>query len=162
VFPLLSASANAPGSGAGRFFDLPRRLLEELVRQARQSLPEECCGILLGAEGVSGCVRAHRAVPVENVSTRCRKREYLVAPLEILRAHRQARREGLEIVGYYHSHPSGSAFPSVNDCQKAWPDTSYVILGVSGGEVADIRSWRLGAGDVGLIEEELNFDQDQK
>lgn len=92
------------------------------------------------------------------MSTRRRKHEYRVAPLVILEAQRQAREDGLEIVGYYHSHPSGSARPSALDRRNAWPDTWYVILGMRGSKLAEVKSWRLGGGDAEFAEETLNFD----
>lgn len=64
-------------------------------------------------------------------------------PEAIARTQRSARTNGLEIVGYYHSHPSGSEWPSERDERQAWPDTSYVIVGLGGGEVHSVRSWRL-------------------
>ena len=137
MFPLSSGLADrvAEGAKAGRAgfdrgsLDLPARLLRELVRHAQDCFPEECCGVLIGSETRAGCARAERTVAAENTSTQGREREYLLAPLAILEAQRAARTDGLEIVGYYHSHPSGRATPSALDRRNAWPDTSYVILG---------------------------------
>ncbi len=160
MFPLSSGSAStASPVGTGRSLDLSAERLEELVRHARASLPEECCGILIGLETGPGRARVCYAVPVENVSTQRRKYEYQVPPLAILEAQRRAREEGLEIVGYYHSHPSGSAQPSALDRRNAWPDTCYVILGMRGGELVEVKSWRLDGSDDEFVEETLSFDR---
>lgn len=125
------------------------RTLEEILGRAEASAPEECCGILLGSESGPGQTCVERAVPAENVEVGQRERSYRIAPLAILAASREASAAGLEIVGYYHSHPSGSARPSDLDREQAWPETSYVILGVGGGGPATVRSWRLdAAGDL--------------
>lgn len=136
-------------------FDLPVGQLRQLVRHALDCLPEECCGVLIGLKTESGRSRVHRAIAADNVSTDDRERRYVVDPLAVLEADRGARAEGLELVGYYHSHPSGAATPSASDRRGAWPDTSYVILGMDGGELREVRSWRLGSGDAGLLEEAL-------
>ena len=149
-------------SCAGRSFDLPARLLQELVRHAQDCLPEECCGVLIGSETRAGRSRIHRTVAAENTRSHGRERAYLVPPLAILEARRAARADDLEIVGYYHSHPSGSATPSALDRRNAWPDTSYVILGMDAGELRGVRSWRLGPGDTGFVEERLNCEEDRK
>ncbi len=114
--------------------------------------------MLIGSETRAGRSRAQRTVTVENASTHSREREYLLAPLAILEAFRAARADGLEIVGYYHSHPSGSAMPSALDRPNAWPDTSYVILGLDDGELREVKSWRLGPGDTGFVEERLHSE----
>ncbi len=98
-------------------------------------------------------------MPVENMTTERRKHQYQVAPLAILEAQRQAREDGLEVVGYYHSHPSGSAHPSALDRRNAWPDTCYVILGMRGGKLAEVKSWRLGRRGGEFVQETLNFDR---
>lgn len=89
----------------------------------------------------------------ENVSGASKEREYTIATPALLEAERWARGEGLEILGYYHSHPSGSATPSALDLANAWPDTSYVILGMDEGEVSRVRSWRLAPGRDEFVEE---------
>ena len=169
MFPLSSGlasvdrSAKAEGAeSCGRSFDLHERLLEELVRHAQDCLPEECCGVLIGA-GSS----VYRTVAVENASPQNRRREYLAAPQAILESWLAARADGLEIVGYYHSHPSGSATPSALDRREAWPGTSYVILGMKGRDLREVKCWRSGPGDSGWVEdrfvdEKLNCDRSRK
>ena len=56
---------------------------------------------------------------------------------------REARAAGLDIVGYYHSHPDHPSRPSDFDRDHAWPDQSYLIVAVAGGKPASVQSWRL-------------------
>jgi proteasome lid subunit RPN8/RPN11 len=67
----------------------------------------------------------------------------LINPETVLAAHKEARSLGLDIVGYYHSHPDHPAQPSDFDREHAWPGLSYLIVSVQGGKVAEARSWRL-------------------
>lgn len=163
MFPLSSVLADTGNLlGAVRSLDLPAQLLRELVQRARAGLPEECCGILIGSETGFGRARVARAIAVQNTASYSRTHAYRLAPLVILEAQRRAREDGLEIVGYYHSHPSGSAAPSALDRRDAWPDISYVILGMRGGELADVKSWRLSLDGAGFVEEELNCAEDER
>lgn len=128
---------------------IPAASLEAIRRQAKKTRPEECCGILLGKEGERGR-RVTEAIPAGNAATD-RRTGYAIEPRDLFAAGKRARAEGLEIVGYYHSHPGGGARPSPRDAEHAWPGASYVILGLGGGE--ELRSWRLASG-AGEFEEE--------
>jgi proteasome lid subunit RPN8/RPN11 len=56
---------------------------------------------------------------------------------------KQAREDGLEVVGIFHSHPDHPAVPSECDRRLAWPQYLYVILSVERGQVVDVRHWVL-------------------
>ena len=68
---------------------------------------------------------------------------YLIAPDDLRRLEAELQREGLEIVGYYHSHPDHPAVPSAFDTQHAWPWYSYLIVRVEGGRGREAASWTL-------------------
>ncbi|MEB3289013.1 MAG: M67 family metallopeptidase [Leptolyngbya sp.] len=68
---------------------------------------------------------------------------YWIDPADLLRIQRDARDQGLEIIGIMHSHPDHPAVPSECDRRLAWPVYSYVIASVCGGQVAQVHSWRL-------------------
>jgi proteasome lid subunit RPN8/RPN11 len=61
----------------------------------------------------------------------------------VRRVERDAAEEGLELVGFYHSHPNGAAEPSRVDRENAWPWYNYLIVAVADGEPGDVRVWRL-------------------
>lgn len=143
-----------PESGVGSTrLELPQPVVERMVAHARACVPEECCGILIGSRVGSAARIARRLVEARNRAVTDRRRRYLLAPRAILEAHREAQAAGLEIVGYYHSHPRGSAEPSDRDERDAWPDTSYVILGGGSDAFPEVRSWRLNVGGTGFVEE---------
>ena len=132
---------------------LPRHLFT-IQRHAQIAYPEECCGILMGRplRGREG-VFVERVLSVPNGHTEDRSRRFSIAPETLLAAQKEARGIGLEIVGYYHSHPDQPARPSEHDREHAWPGLSYLIVSVNGREVAETRSWRL-ADDRSQFEEE--------
>jgi proteasome lid subunit RPN8/RPN11 len=68
---------------------------------------------------------------------------YLIAPDDLRRLEADFRLEGLEIVGYYHSHPDHPAVPSGFDTEHAWPWYSYLIVRVDRGRGLEAASWTL-------------------
>ncbi|HUO08015.1 MAG TPA: M67 family metallopeptidase [Phycisphaerae bacterium] len=124
------------------------RIADELRQQMRAcasaEYPRECCGILVGrVDGED--VDVVQVIAASNVAEGARLRDrYTIEPLAIVRADRAARGGGMEIVGYYHSHPDHPAVPSKTDRELAWEGYVYVIVqsGAEGG--GDLRAWRMG------------------
>jgi proteasome lid subunit RPN8/RPN11 len=67
----------------------------------------------------------------------------------------RAASRGLDIVGFYHSHPDHPAEPSRFDLDHAWPNVSYVIVSVRDRLPRELRSWRLRADRSGYHEESV-------
>ncbi len=72
-----------------------------------------------------------------------KRRRYSIDPKDMLRVQKQARSQGLNIIGIYHSHPDHEAVPSECDRLLAWPDYVYTIVSVCNGKAVDIKSWTL-------------------
>ena len=104
--------------------------------------PEEGCGELLGSEQ-GDTRRVERVVPFANDRPDARANRYLIAPERLLEVEREGRASGLEILGFFHSHPDQPADPSAFDLEHAWPYYSYLIVSVEQGRAADARCWRL-------------------
>ena len=120
--------------------------------------PSECCGMLLGrADGddkqVSEVValknlrhdaaRAQELLPLASPDRETDRNRFLIDPLEQLKVEKDARARGLDVLGYYHSHPDHPARPSNYDREHAWPWYSYIILSVEKGTPAEMTSWVL-------------------
>ena len=134
-----------------RLYISPRHL-QTLQRHAAVSYPDECCGVLIGRSN-GGSIFVERVLSVGNEREDSRHNRYLISPDTIMAAHKEARALGLDVLGYYHSHPDHPARPSEFDREHAWPGLSYLIVSVEKGKVADTRSWRL-SDDRGSFEEE--------
>ena len=103
---------------------------EAIRGHGEETYPYECCGVLLGHSGpvVNTVVDAVRA---GNARTDSARNRYQIAPQELVRIQRQARHAGLDIVGFYHSHPDHPAQWSKTDLAEAhWLGCSYVITSV--------------------------------
>ena len=120
---------------------LPDALAEEIRRHGEAAYPAECCGAMIGrVEGEAKDVV--RLAPAVNRRTDDPHR-YLIAPDDLRRLEREVVAAGLEIVGYYHSHPDHPAAPSRFDADHAWPWYSYLIVRVDKGRGAEMASWVL-------------------
>jgi proteasome lid subunit RPN8/RPN11 len=108
---------------------IPATILAQLRSHAEQESPRECCGILLGNRGETGSRVVREAVACGNTHP-VPQSSYSIAPSDLTSAQRMAREQGLEIIGFYHSHPSHPARPSNSDIAQAyWVDCSYLIIG---------------------------------
>lgn len=108
--------------------DLQAQLLEEAALAA----PQECCGLLLGMHG-----RISAIAPARNVAgdPMC---QFEIDPRALIDAHRVARSGGPQLLGHYHSHPTGNAMPSATDRAMAAGDGLVWAIVAAG----DITFWR--------------------
>jgi proteasome lid subunit RPN8/RPN11 len=121
-----------------------RPALEAVVAHARAEAPRECCGLLVGnLQSVS------EAVAARNIATAATR--FLVDPQDHIRALRAARGRGLDVLGFYHSHPHTAAVPSETDrAEASYPDHLYLIVSLAV-EPADARLFRLVAGNFRAV-----------
>jgi proteasome lid subunit RPN8/RPN11 len=135
------------------------RLLEKIRQHGEESYPHECCGALLGRDADAQAVpaRAAREVleifPVENRREDSPRNRFSVTTEDVREADRAARTQGLEVIGWYHSHPDHPARPSEYDREHAWPWYSYMIVSVGSGQALDLTSWRLEDDRSKFVEE---------
>ena len=115
--------------------------LTEIREHGVRDYPYECCGLLLGRYGSNGKV-VSETYPISNAREESAKRNrFLIAPEELMRGERYAREHGLEVVGFYHSHPDSPAVPSQYDLEHAWPTYSYIIVSTGADRANDLFSW---------------------
>jgi proteasome lid subunit RPN8/RPN11 len=119
--------------------DEHRRAIEA---HGEQTYPHECCGLMLG-HVVNGTKVVEEVKSVQNARLDSQRNRYLIPPDEVVKGDRYARERGLDIVGFYHSHPNVAARPSGYDLEHAWPWYSYVIVSVKEGQASDLHSWIL-------------------
>ncbi|AKM10831.1 Mov34/MPN/PAD-1 family protein [Croceicoccus naphthovorans] len=99
-----------------------------LLAEAEAAYPHECCGLLLGEGG-----RILSAQPTANVAPDP-ARHFEIAPVALIAAHKAARAGGAEVLGYYHSHPTGRYEPSATDKAQAAADGRIWAI-VAGGTI---------------------------
>lgn len=73
---------------------------------------------------------------------------FLIDPRDHIEALRRARQRGLEVLGFYHSHPQTPAWPSATDvAEAAYPDAVHLIVSL-GGDAVDVRLFRIENGSA--------------
>lgn len=122
---------------------LSRELIAGIRDHGTHQYPHECCGFLLGtADRERKSVR--RLLAAENArQDAARRNRFLITPDDYQAAERLAREAGLEVLGFYHSHPDAPARPSQYDLDHAWPWYSYVIVAMTRSGAAEMTSWVL-------------------
>jgi proteasome lid subunit RPN8/RPN11 len=129
---------------------------DELRRHGEETYPHECCGVLLGDMDDSSKV-VRDLVRCTNTRTDSPQNRYHIDPAELVRILHQARDRGLDIVGFYHSHPDHPARWSATDLEDAhWLGCSYVITSVEQGRAAQTNSFAL----LGDTEEQKRFEDE--
>lgn len=120
---------------------IPRALVDRILAHARSGYPLEVCGVLLG----DGSGRVEKIVPVVNREVEAPQVRYQIAPEDLVRLQRESRNEGLEILGYYHTHPDHPPCPSETDRRIAAEGLSdgvvHVVVGVEKGERTSPTAW---------------------
>ena len=127
---------------------IPQDLYDQLRAHGEETYPHECCGIMLGRsnDGSNEVVSLMRA---GNTRTDSAHNRYHIAPQELIKAQREGRAQGLDIVGFYHSHPDHPAMWSQTDFAEAhWFGCSYVITATAKGKSEITNSFLLtGTGE---------------
>jgi proteasome lid subunit RPN8/RPN11 len=142
-------------------------LREKIREHGVETYPYECCGALLGrdrglAENTDVDEKGHRVsrevlslFPLVNRRDDSPRNRFSVTADDVREAEKAASGQGLEVIGWYHSHPDHPARPSDYDRDHAWPWYSYIIVSVDTGVPQDMTSWRLKDDRSGFLEEKI-------
>jgi proteasome lid subunit RPN8/RPN11 len=123
--------------------DLSMSANDQIREYAAAAYPNEGCGVLVG-RFAGGRVEALEATSGANLNTDRARDRYLLDPEDILRADHDARARGLDIVGFWHSHPDHPARPSQFDTDHAWVDYVYIIVNTTADGANDLNGFTLG------------------
>ncbi|PKP92536.1 MAG: peptidase [Alphaproteobacteria bacterium HGW-Alphaproteobacteria-14] len=118
--------------------EVTRDALTTIRAAAVAAHPHEACGLLLGE-----CMRITAARETDNVHP-TPATHFEIDPQALIDAHRAARAGGAQVLGYFHSHPTGAPEPSATDRAMAAHDGRIWAI-IAGDEV---RFWR--DGDAGF------------
>jgi proteasome lid subunit RPN8/RPN11 len=100
--------------------------LDAIIAHARAARPAECCGMLLGT-----AASIEEAIQARNIASGPTR--FLIDPHDHIEARRVARGRGVEVIGFYHSHPYSPPLPSPTDIAEAtYPEAVYLIVSLAG------------------------------
>ena len=133
------------------------REAEAYIRgEGRKAYPNECCGVLMGSiDGAGAKSVKHTQAIVNAQAGEEQYHRFLITPEDMMDAERAARKRGLDVVGFYHSHPDDRAAPSKFDQDHALPFYSYIITSVEKGADKDLKSWELTPDRTEFLPEEV-------
>lgn len=112
---------------------ISRAVLEAIISDASTTPTVERCGLLLGsADHVTAWLSVANVHPDPD-------QHFELDPATLIAVERAARQgHGPGVAGHYHSHPKGSAVPSLADAEAAAPDGRLWLLTAQG----ECRLWR--------------------
>ena len=136
---------------------LSRQIYDSLRAHGEQTYPHECCGAMLGRFDRDDRV-VSEVVACGNTRDDRPEDRFNIDPRDLVRIQRQGREKGLDIVGFYHSHPDHPAQWSKTDFAEAhWIGCSYVITSVEKGKSTVTNSFLL----TGEDEENKRFEDEE-
>jgi proteasome lid subunit RPN8/RPN11 len=129
-------------------------LAQKIRDHGAETYPHECCGALLGRDLDVSTTSSPNAAelpsreivalfPLVNRRDDSPRNRFSITSDDVRDAEKAAREKGIDVVGWYHSHPDHPAAPSEYDRDHAWPWYSYIIVSVANGKPEDMTSWRL-------------------
>ena len=125
-----------------------------MVAHAQKTYPNECCGAMLGPiDGDEKTVRV--ALPLENAYEGAQRERYELRPEDLLFAEREARKNGMDLIGIFHSHPDCDAYFSKTDLENSCPWYSFVVLSIQKGQFHHANSWLPNMEQTEAAKEEL-------
>ncbi|MDR1683420.1 MAG: M67 family metallopeptidase [Candidatus Symbiothrix sp.] len=140
---------------------IPQKIIDGIIEQARNELPNEACGLLAGeiignASNTLQTVSIKKQYPMENIDRS--PEHFSFDPKEQFSVLREARVHGLRIVANYHSHPASPARPSQEDIRLAFdPNIFYLILSLQEEDNPVLKAFSIRAGEV--VEVEIQSDK---
>jgi len=136
---------------------LSQQIYDAIRLHGEETYPHECCGVLLGrfvTESGGSINEVEDAIRAGNTRTDSAHNRYQIAPQELVKIQRTGRERGLDIVGFYHSHPDHPAQWSPTDFDEAhWIGCSYAITAVEKGAARQTNSFLL----TGATEDDKAF-----
>ena len=139
---------------------VPARILNEICEHARETDPEECCGLVLS----EGRLRYGRAVRCQNEMTlrhehdpeefpRDNRAAYFMSERDVIAAVREAERTGALVTAVYHSHVGAGAYLSKDDLAYArhalfpFPHADQIVISVFEQRVREVKLFVRSGGE---------------
>lgn len=129
--------------------NIPQEQFAQIVAHGLEGKPLEICGFLAG-RSTPGLKTVVAVFPIESDDKS--ELTYSMNALQQMRAEKEIRAQGLEIVGIYHTHPATVPYPSKTDVARAhwgdsddllFPDYSYLIVSLRDPQNPEPHSFKI-------------------
>jgi proteasome lid subunit RPN8/RPN11 len=117
---------------------ISRDAFDAIRTHGAEGYPDEICGIMVGPRNDRTVTVVKRA---RNIVVERSRDRYEIDPRDHIRIQREADAAGLDIVGYYHSHPDHPAQASRFDTERAWAGYVYLIVAINQGNPVDANAF---------------------
>ena len=139
---------------------------DKIVAQGLGGKPLEICGFLAG-RSTHDTKEVVAVFPIESDDKS--PLTYAMNPLQQMKAEREIRAAGLEIVGIYHTHPATVPYPSKTDVSRAhwgetddllFPEYSYLIVSLRDPSTPEPRSFQIRGRRIpeDIVEETIEIE----
>ena len=133
---------------------IPQNIVEHLIKLSASYSPREVCGIFTGRYNLDTDVtKINNFHWVPNISTQPDQWDYLMEPQAMGDIY-YSKNDKVKIVGIFHSHPNGYAFPSKMDIDAAIQANQHIPY-IIWSPIDYIRVWDLNSPGIspGAVEE---------
>lgn len=127
--------------------------LQEMRAHLENVYPYEGCGIMLGTRDTVTMI--HKG---NNIREDRQEDRFLLNPSDIMQAEKIAKEKGIDILGFYHSHPDHPALPSSTDLESAWEGYYYLISSVEKGTMGETGVFRLSEQSKDFVRELFSIE----
>jgi cysteine synthase B len=138
IFPDSGDRYLSSGLYRTRPWRITRQALDQVNAHASEGYPYEICGVMISARGSRHVIETRR---VRNTVVERARDRYEMDPREHIRIQRECDERGLEIIGYYHSHPDHPARASITDSRRSLARAVYLIVSCVNGSVVDSNAF---------------------
>ncbi|MBL8233720.1 MAG: M67 family metallopeptidase [Bryobacterales bacterium] len=135
---------------------IEKQAWQKMVDHAKSTYPRECCGAMFGTEDANGR-HVTEARPMRNAYDGPQEDTYVLDPAEQIAVEKEARTQGLSVVGIFHSHPDCDAYFSKRDLENSCPWYSFVVLSIKGGEFDHANSFLPNFDQTAAEKESLEY-----
>jgi proteasome lid subunit RPN8/RPN11 len=132
---------------------LSQAQFEKIVAHGLEGKPLEICGFIAGRRESTPDGSVSEVVEVFPIESDDKSElTYTMNPLQQMRAEKEIRNLGLEVLGIYHTHPATQPYPSKTDVARAhwgdtdelmFPDYSYLIVSLREPSTPEPRSYKI-------------------
>jgi [CysO sulfur-carrier protein]-S-L-cysteine hydrolase len=117
------------------------QIVDELIAHARAEAPNECCGMIGGADSAA---TVYRSINAEASPLR-----YSLDASDQFRIMQEMEESGEELLAIYHSHTASAAYPSQTDVNlAAYPDAVYLIVSLQRPDDPEVRGFWIRDGEI--------------
>jgi proteasome lid subunit RPN8/RPN11 len=122
--------------------EIPKFLNDKLISICEEGFPNEVCGVLIG-KIINNNYKISTSMACKNLNEKRSTDRYVLNQKDYIKADKEARKQNLDIIGIYHSHPNHPAIASDTDKRLAQERYIYLIYSIYKKKYTNLLGWIL-------------------